>query len=92
MQRRGVPCIFRRIHREITADCVPIPRIGGVRGGRDVGSGTGAEKGISRQNKRAALRKSRPGLKYLRFLLLVVDLHVMHFCIGCSRAGRVNSR
>ena len=29
----AVSCIFRRIHHEITADCVQIPKLGGVRGG-----------------------------------------------------------
>ena len=31
----SVSCIFLRIQRENTSDCVQIPRIGGVRGGRE---------------------------------------------------------
>jgi hypothetical protein len=42
--------------------------------------------------------KSRPRIApvlkllecYCRFLLLVVDLHVMRFCAGCGSAGRVD--
>src|SRR5579864_6099999 len=78
--------------RNSTPDCVQIPRIGCVRGGRDWGAGTGADKGISRQKQKGGPTKEPPWLKYFRFLLLVVDLEVMLFCAGCSSAGRVNGR